>query len=197
MDPSPIKQAANSDDSRWFAKEVAPYEPMLRRYLWKMFPTLTDVDDVVQESYLRLLRVKAAGTLRSARGFLFTTARHVAVDLSRRRRTAGLETISTFDESCVLDDRPGVAETVSRTQEMELLIQAIESLPTRCGQVLKLQKIYGLSHKEVAAQLGISERTVNVQIGKGVRRCAQFLEAHGMKIAPIYEHEPAPASDAS
>jgi RNA polymerase sigma factor (sigma-70 family) len=181
------KPTPGADQSRWFAEEVAPHEPTLRGYLRKEFPKLTDLDDVVQESYLRLLRARIAGRLRSAPGFLFTAARHVALDLIRRRKRAGLEAISAGDEARFFDDGLEVAESVSRTQELELLGQAIESLPLRCRQVLKLQKIYGLSHKEIAAQLHISERTVNVQVGKGVRRCARFMEAHGMKIAPIYQ----------
>lgn len=193
---SAYKQTPSEDQTRWFAEEVQLYEPKLRGYLRREFPTLTDVDDVVQESYLRLIRARIAGTLRSAPGFLFTAARHIALDLYRRRKTAGGEGISTFDESHVIDNRLGVAESVGRTQELELLSQAIESLPPRCRQVLKLQKIYGLSHRQIAAQLQISVRTVNVQVGKGVRRCAQFMEAHGMKIAPIYRFDSANSSDA-
>ena len=62
-------------------------------------------------------------------------------------------------------------------QELELLKEAIELLPLRCRQVLKLRKIYGLSHREIAAQLGISERTVNVHLGMGLRRCATYFRA--------------------
>ncbi|MFO1448281.1 MAG: sigma factor-like helix-turn-helix DNA-binding protein [Opitutaceae bacterium] len=58
----------------------------------------------------------------------------------------------------------------------------------RCRQVLKLRKIYGLSHREIARQLGISERTVNVQVGLGVRRCADFLRNQGV-LAPLPDTE--------
>lgn len=157
---------------------------MLRAYLRKKFPNLSDVDDVVQESYLRLLRARVGGSLRSARGFLFTAARNTALDVFRRRRTAAVEDIVEIDQLPVLEDRDGVVETVSREQELDLLAEAIESLPPRCRQVLKLRKIYGLSHKEIAARLGISERTVNVQVGQGVRRCAEYLQARGMAVSP-------------
>lgn len=80
----------------------------------------------------------------------------------------------------VFDDVPGVSEIVGRRQELELLTQAIQSLPERCRQVLTLRKIYGLSQKEIAAQLGISEHTVEAQVGNGMRRCAEFLAGHGL-----------------
>ncbi|HRE82683.1 MAG TPA: sigma-70 family RNA polymerase sigma factor, partial [Opitutaceae bacterium] len=86
------------------------------------------------------------------------------------------------DKCLVLEGGPGAAELASREQELDLLAQAIEALPVRCRQVLKLRKIYGLSHRDIAARLGISERTVNVQIGHGVRRCGEFLRAHGVAV---------------
>ena len=172
----------DSETNRWFTEEVLPHETILRAYLRRKFPTLTDVDDVVQESYLKIVRARLDGRLQSARGFLFTVARNIALDVFRRRRTQMPNGIVENDPADVVEDRPGVAENVCRDQELQLLAAAIEALPLRCRQVLKLRKIYGLSHKEIAAQLGISERTVNVQIGLGVKRCAHYLEAHGVCI---------------
>jgi RNA polymerase sigma-70 factor (ECF subfamily) len=56
----------------------------------------------------------------------------------------------------------------------------MEALPTRCRQVFTLRKLYELSHREIADQLGISERTVEAQIDKAMRRCAAFLRERGM-----------------
>ena len=181
MSLPPSDDVSHAEQSRWFAEEVQPHEPMLRAYLRKNFPGLFDVDDVVQVSYLKLLRMKASGSLQSARGFLFVTARHVALDTFRRNRTVSLESIAESERpSIIAEEGAGPDEVASRNQELELLADAIESLPRRCRQVLKLRKIYGLSHKEIAQRLGISERTVNVQVGNGFRRCAQFLQARGV-----------------
>lgn len=185
------------ETNRWFAEEVLPHETILRAYLRRKFPSLTDVDDVVQESYLKIVRARLDGRLQSARGFLFTVARNIVLDGFRRRRTHSSSDIVESDTCDVLEEGPSVAEHVSRDQELQLLAAAIEALPLRCRQVLKLRKIYGLSHKEIATQLGISERTVNVQIGLGVKRCAVYLELHGVALPGISTrkevHEPARA----
>ncbi len=170
----------DSETARWFAEEVQPHEPILRSYLRRKFPALQDIDDVIQESFLKVLRARIDGSLRSARGFLFTAARNAALDVFRRRRPEFHGTIVEDAPLRVLEDGPGVAEMVIRDQELDLLAEAIESLPSRCRHVLKLRKIYGLSHREIAEQLGISERTVNVQVGLGVRRCADFLRSRGV-----------------
>lgn len=171
-----------SDHARWFAEEVLPHEPALRAHLRRRFPDLGDVDDVVQETYLKLFRARLRGRLRQARGLLFTAARNAALDVFRWRRLTGWEDAApASDATAVLSDS-AVADEASRAQELALLEEAIESLPRRCRQVLKLRKIYGLSHREIAAQLGISERTVNVQLGRGLRRCARFLRARGVDV---------------
>ena len=166
--------------NRWFTEKVLPHEPALRAWLRGLFPTLPDVDDLVQETYVRVLRARAGAPIESTKAFLFTTARNLALDDCRHRQVISFEPIAEFERLHVLEDRPGVSETVGRRQELELLTQAIQLLPERCRQVLTLRKIYGLSQKEIAAQLGISEHTVEAQVGNGVRRCAEFLALRGL-----------------
>lgn len=153
---------------------------MLRAWLRTQFPSLTDPDDLVQETFARVLQARAAAPIASAKAFLFTTARNLALDQVRRRKIIGIDALTETTAKFVFDDVPGVSETVGRRQELELLTQAIQSLPERCRQVLTLRKIYGLSQKEIAAQLGISEHTVEAQVGNGMRRCAEFLARHGL-----------------
>ncbi len=173
--------ASDPRRERWFAEQIQPHEKLLRAWLRGSFPSLPDTDDLVQETYARVCRAHDAGTkIANPKAFLFTTARHIAIDLVRHHRTAGAEPLTEIDESSVFADGPSAAELTAKNQELELLTQAIQSLPDRCRQVLTLRKIYGLSQKEIAAELGISEHTVEAQVGNGVRRCAEFLARHGL-----------------
>jgi RNA polymerase sigma factor (sigma-70 family) len=165
---------------RWFTEEVLPHEAALRGWLRARYPMLHDIDDLVQESYGRVLRARAAAPIDSVKAFLFATARNLAFDHFRRHQIVGIDSLAEIEELSVLEDVPGVSETVGKQQELELLTQAIQSLPARCRQVLTLRKIYGLSQKQIAAELGISEHTVEAQVGNGVRRCAEFLARYGL-----------------
>lgn len=60
--------------SRWFVEEVQPHERSLRSYLRSAFPSLPDIDDVVQESYALLIRAKEAGRVSYVKAFLFSCA---------------------------------------------------------------------------------------------------------------------------
>jgi RNA polymerase sigma factor (sigma-70 family) len=168
-----------TEQARWFAQEVQPHESALRSWLRRLFPSLPDVDDIVQETYVRLIRAKSRDKVDHSKAYLFTTARNLVLDLFRRKRIVSIEGVADLDRLSVLDDGPGIAESVSRQQELDMLAEAVRGLPDRCRQVLTLRLLYGLSHKEIAAELRISEHTVKAQLAKGMRRCAQYFDDHG------------------
>jgi RNA polymerase sigma factor (sigma-70 family) len=169
-----------SEKARWFVEEVRPHEGSLRAYLRGFFPGVRDVDDVVQESYLRVWRARAAHPIRSARGFLFQVARHLALDLVRRDRISPIMAVTDFASLSVLENRPDAAETACTSHDAMILAQAIEALPARCREIVILRKLKGVSQKEIAALLGISEQTVQVQAARGLKRCEAFLRKRGV-----------------
>lgn len=172
-----------SDHTRWFSEEVSPFEPALRAYLGNRFPSLPDHDDIVQETYTRLLRAREQGRLKYAKALLFTVARNLAIDLIRRRRVTTLEPLSEMTELPVLEDRPDAAETLEQQQRWDVLIEAVAALPDRCRQVIMLRHLDGMSYKEIAARLGISPETVKVHMVKGVRDCTAFFRTRGFLAA--------------
>ncbi len=172
--------APRADLSQWFATELAPHEPALRAYLHGLVAP-AEVDDLVQDTYARLLRARERGPVAHPRGLLFATARNAARDLFRRRAVAGPSIpIAELDRSCVFDGAPNAAETASRRQETDLLAAAIAELPPRCREILVLRKFENLSHREIADRLGIAVHTVEAQLTKALRRCEEFFARHGL-----------------
>jgi RNA polymerase sigma factor (sigma-70 family) len=173
------------DNTHWFNAEVKPHEASLKSYLRNLFPSLPDIDDYVQESYVRLIKAKEKGRISYVKAFLFTTARNAALDFFRRRKVVTIDQVADLETLHVIDDKPGVAETVSKQQELAMLADAVKALPHRCRQVLTLRLLYGLSHKEIAADLGISTHTVKAQLAKGMRRCADYFAERGLPTARL------------
>jgi len=164
-----------ADQSRWFAEEVHPHELHLKAYLRGSFPAVRDVEDVVQESYLRIWKTRATQPIRSARAFLFTIARRLALDAIRRNRTSLIDSVGDMSQLHVLHDRPDTAEAVDMQEKIRLLADAVENLPSRCRDVVVLRKIKGIPQKEVAAMLGLSDKTVESQFTRGMKRCEVYL----------------------
>lgn len=156
-----------------------PHEPKLRAWLRARFPALGDMDDVVQESYARLVQAHATGPVACPRAFLFVTARNLALNHLRHQRVERPEGTAEIDALTVADERAGIPEALAQAEDFQVLIRAIQSLPGRCRQIVTLRKIYGLSQKEVAARLGIAEHTVEAQGGIGLRKCVEYFRRHG------------------
>jgi RNA polymerase sigma-70 factor (ECF subfamily) len=165
--------------ARWYADEVQPHEATLRAWLSGRFPNLADVDDIAQESVVRLLRARGSGPILSPKSLLFVVARNLALNRLRDAQRKPAQPLADFDLGGVLDEHEDIRETVARLEEYSVLIEAIQSLPQRCRQIMTLRRIYGLSQKEVAAQLGISEHTVEAQSTIGLDKCAEFFRARG------------------
>lgn len=169
-----------ADQDRWFSSEIHVHDSHLKSYLRGTFPSLRDVDDLVQESYLRVWRRHLARPITSARSFLFKIAQHLAVDTLRRDRRSPVNPCADLSALKVIEGTPGAAARACTHEEIDLLLDAIESLPPRCREVFILRKLHGLSQKEIAARLGISERTVEVQGSAGLDRCERYLRIRGV-----------------
>lgn len=164
--------------ARWFEAELRPHEPLLRAWLASQFPEGCDTDDIVQEAFVRVLRARAETEVRSPKAYLFVIARNLALMQLRHRQVAREDSLAEIDCSGILDEGVDIPQAVARTQELEMLTHAIQSLPTRCRQVLTLRKIYGLSQKETAAELGIAEHTVEIQTAIGLKKIGHYFQKH-------------------
>lgn len=171
MDPE------TADSSRWFLTELEPHRPALRAWLLARFPTVSDVDDVVQESFARVARARESGPVRSARALVFATARNLALDMLRRQRVVSFEPVPEETELTAISDNIDVIATVSRQEELELLTQAIQTLPERCRRIFTLRTAYGLSQRQIADRLGVSESAVEKETANGIRLCTRFFAA--------------------
>ncbi len=176
--PSPDRSFA-AEQGRWLADEVRPHEQAVRGYLRHQFPSL-ETDDVVQESYLHLLRSHAAGKIASARAYFFRVARNTAIRFLHRRQGAISEVAVNRTEGFqLIDGGQDAAAAVNAQQRLELVADAVDQLPVRCRAIIRHAVVDGLSAPEIASRLGLSESTVRVQLARGVKRCAEYLRERG------------------
>jgi RNA polymerase sigma-70 factor (ECF subfamily) len=167
------------EKARWFEDEVHTHDARLKSYLRGSFPSV-DVEDVVQESYLRTWLANAARPVKSAKAFLFTVARRLALNSVRHRQKSPIIAVPDLAALSVIDNGRDAAEAAAVSEEIALLETAIAALPPRCREIIILHKIQHIPQREVAGRLGISEITVQEQVYRGIRRMEAFFIKHGM-----------------
>jgi RNA polymerase sigma-70 factor (ECF subfamily) len=131
--------------------------------------------DVLQETYLRLEGIKEIGPVRSPKAYLFRIALNIANDRRRaeNRRLTVDEVDSLLD---IPDDRPDAARVIEDRSEVDLLRRAIAELPERRREVLVLARIEGVPNREIAERLGVTVRTVEIDLKQAVEHCAERLK---------------------
>ncbi len=164
------------DEERYLVQALE-FEGVLRALLYRYARNSSDVEELLQETYARLLAAGASNEpeVRSVRAFSMTIARNVAFDWLRHKQVVPIELVADMEAMDILDERDQIDAIVNSHQELMLLVKAVQQLPERCRQVFTLRKVYGYSQKEIAARMNITENTVEQQLIKAARHCAQAL----------------------
>lgn len=186
LPPTSSTETASAEQTRWFAEEVHAHDTSLKSYLRGSFPSVRDVEDIVQESYIRIWTYRAVEPIRCAKAFLFKVAQRIALDTLRRDRRSPVACISNLADLQIPEDIPAVHEALGRQEKVQLLIAAIDALPARCREVVVLRKLHFLSQREVSQRLGISEKGVEIQLSRGLHRCREFMRKRG--VTDLFSH---------
>jgi RNA polymerase sigma factor (sigma-70 family) len=163
---------ADIDD--WFTREVLPLEAALTRFLRRRWRHDSDIADLRQEVYVRLCDSARNGAPRQVKPFVFTVARNLIIDLARREPPLGSHTLADEASSEVADMILPDHEAIAR-EGLQILQHAMNQLPHRCREVVLLRRLEGLSQRDTAARMGITEHTVERQMVKGMRSLAGAL----------------------
>jgi RNA polymerase sigma factor (sigma-70 family) len=147
----------------------------LRRFVESRLRRSPDVPDLVQEVFLRLLRVTDPETIRSPEAYLFTIAKHVLHQ--HRVRKAAARDAEVADIMDVLEElenipEPGIDAEV-RLEAQQRLEELERALPLRVYATLVLNRIGGWTLQEVADELGISHVTAKKYLAKALTYCRQ------------------------
>ncbi len=163
----------------WFKREVLLHEAALLRYIGRVWRRPDEVHDLCQETYARVYESAVKSRPNAARSFLFATAQHLMVDRLRHERVVSIEAAGDVDALNVLVDEISAEQRVSGYQELKRLARALDLLPPKCREVIWLRRVEDLPQKEIAARLGIAEKTVEKHISKGGRLLADQLFGDG------------------
>jgi RNA polymerase sigma factor (sigma-70 family) len=170
-----VRAVTTTDPTTWFETCVLPHEGGAVRVLAGFRFAPEEIEDLLQQTYVKVLEAARRTQISSPRAFLLTTAQHVAIDYLRSRRVIPFQPVPDIEALNVSSPEPGPERAAISRNLLSVVSHAIAALPPRCRDILLLRKVDGLSQREVAHRLGIAEDTVQKQVAKGVRLCAVVL----------------------
>lgn len=161
----------------WFVREVLPLEGALMQFLNRCLRNPSDAADLRQDVYVRVYEAAHKKFPDPIRPFVMTTARNLVIDRVRHEQVVSIETVSDLEQMDFVSDEPGPDRTAAARSELGRLRRALDRLPERCRQAMILRKIEGLSRREIAARMSISEATVAEHLAAGMSVIIEML--HG------------------
>jgi len=146
----------------------------LARAVGKIVP-LHEVEDVVQETYVRLCLVDSEREIKHARSFVYRTAINLARD-SVKSAYSRLKDEDSDESLLSADHDDAVLRRVVSDEEFSRFCRAIRRLATQPRRAFVLRRVYGYSQKEIAEIMGLSEKTVEKHISAGLKKCTQAMQ---------------------
>lgn len=138
-----------------------------------------EIEDVVQETYVRLCQAKNTDKISSKKSFMYTTAKNLALDYQKRAGTRLVDDKidwSELEHIIEHSNDDSVLKSVISNDEFSKFCEVIRQLPAQCRKVFVLKKVYGYSQKEIAKHMNISESTVEKHISSGTKRCMLMVQ---------------------
>lgn len=174
--PTDDKRPSDADVcEQWYEDLVVQTQFKLLKSLSAMLPK-EEAEEVIQETYLKLFINFKQQKPDNPTAYVYRVARNLAISRLRNKEVA-----SSYVNSAELiqEETPELTSPYNHLDlqvEKERLLAAINGLSPICRQVFVLRKIHDKSHQEIANTLGISTKTVENHITKGMRECMRQLQ---------------------
>jgi RNA polymerase sigma factor (sigma-70 family) len=153
----------------WVAHSVMPHEANVRAWLRRSRVRQEDIDDVIQEAYCRLSALENVDSIDRPDAYFFSIARNLLASQLRRAKIVPIEAVAEIEALAPFDDAPSPERQAAARIELVRVKQLVDSLPERCRRIFQLRKMEGLSQRDIAERLGVSESIVENEGAKGVR----------------------------
>ena len=151
------------------------HQSFLKKFLSRYLYNHQDIEDVVQETYLRAYKAEQDKGIEQPKAFLFRIAKNIALTELTKKSRLITNYIADLDDSVVIESDATVEDEVQARQHLGIYCEAVAALPEQCRRVYLLRKVHGLPHKEIAERLGLTVSSIEKHLHKGVLKCRAFV----------------------
>jgi RNA polymerase sigma factor (sigma-70 family) len=159
-------------------------EQALKSFLYRFISNRDDIEDICQETLVSALEAERSTEINEPRAFLFGVARNLMRKQLDRQSRSLIDFVEDFTQAQCDSLEPPVERIIDDRQRMLEFAETVATLPPQCQRVFIMKKVFGYSHKEIAAELQISVSTVEKHVAAGLKRCLDELESCRQEAAP-------------
>jgi RNA polymerase sigma factor (sigma-70 family) len=159
----------SSTTAQWLATHALPHEAGLRAWLGRKRVVDLPIDDIVQETYAILAARADLAQVRSPRSYMFQVAYSVILRHVRRSRIVSIQVSGDLDRLEIAMDAPSPEQEAADRDDLRQLAEAISAMPPQTRRAFVLRRVRGLSQRDIAREMGLSENTVEKHIARGMR----------------------------
>ncbi|MDE0451458.1 MAG: RNA polymerase sigma factor [Gammaproteobacteria bacterium] len=151
-------------------------ERLIRAFVRRFFNDAHILEDICQETITRALEAEKVRRIEKPDAFVFGVARNIVRTQLDVQSRSVLDLVDEFAPEDIVEDGPSVEQTASDRERMQRFVTSVLKLPRQCQRVFILKKVYGYSHREISAKLGISISTIEKHVAAGMKRCREDFD---------------------
>jgi len=173
-----MKRTPDDRSAEWFRSVLAAQEGPLLRYAARILGDVERARDVVQETFLRLLKSGKGPDDGHVPEWLFTVCRNRALDVCRKERR--MTHLAEHSEQFQPSTEPPPPAAASLHEQAGQVAAAMETLPARQQEILRLKFQNGFSYKQIAGITGLSVSNVGFLIHTAIGKLRKHFKAAGL-----------------
>lgn len=155
-----------SNTDHWYTL----HQPKLSQFIQRQFSLdPANADDLTHDAFVRLYH-GATDSIRNPAAHLYTTTRHLAIDACRREQRHRTYTLSE-QEQVEAGSSHSPEQLLALSQQLELLLAALETLPWKCQYAFWQHRVDGDTHSDIANALNVSISSVEKYIMRATATC--------------------------
>lgn len=153
------------------------YVPTLRGYIGTKVNNEEDVEDILQDAFVRLMSADELHQLKSPKSYLITVVNNLIVDLYRRSGVRNKHHDHDADPEQVLSQSPNIEQCIAAEETLAKVEHTLSTLPPRQKKILLDRQVHGRSYSEISSENGLSIDAARHQVSRGIKTCKQALDS--------------------
>jgi len=145
-----------------------------------------DIDDIVQETFVKTYEADLKQEIKYVRSYMLKTAKNLALNHVAKWDNKFKDSLEDFTQLPVQLVSSNVEDDYESKEQFLFFCRATDQLSGSVRKCFILKKVYGLSQKEIAGYLSLSESTVEKHIAQGLLKSARYIkqmnQVHGQSI---------------